>query len=231
VRFSQLVVEHRWIKEIDVNPLVAAPGKLVALDARVVLHPPSTPEAELPRSAIRPYPNQYVARWNMKSGEEVTIRPIRPEDEPLMIKFHERLSERTVSLRYFQAIKLSARVAHERLTKICFIDYDREMVLVTVRQKNGEPEIIAVGRLSKEHGTRSAEMAAIVRDDYQHQGLGKELYRRLLNFAVDDKVARVHSIMLRENRDMRAVCERLGFQVQDKGHELEDDTIDAELIL
>ena len=70
----------------------------------------------------------------MKDGNEVVIRPIRPEDEPLMVEFHEKLSERSVYLRYFQPLKLRQRTAHERLTRICFIDYDREMALVAERK-------------------------------------------------------------------------------------------------
>ena len=231
VRFSTLVVEQPWIKEIDVNPLVAAPERLLALDARIVLHPATLAETALPHPAIRPYPNQYVATWRLKSGDEVIIRPIRPEDEPLMTRFHEHLSERTVYLRYFHAINLSARIAHDRLLRICFIDYDREMVLTAVRTTGGEQEIVAVGRLSKEHGTRSAEMAAVVRDDFQHQGLGSELYRRLLDFARADGVGRVHSVMLRVNRGMRTVCERLGFRPTEQPPEMDDDTIEVELFL
>ena len=232
VRFSALVVENPRIKEIDVNPLYASPDGLIALDARVVLHPPELADASLPPPAIRPYPIQYVTPWTTKSGMELLIRPIRPEDEPLMIRFHEQLSERTVYLRFFSAIKLSQRTAHERLTRICFVDYDREMVLVAVRPAtaDGEPEILAVGRLSKEAASASAEIAALVRDDIQHQGIGSELYRRLLQFARDDGLASVHSVMLRENREMRAVCERLGFTIKTSA-DFMDDTIDAELVL
>ena len=66
----------------------------------------------------------------MKNGTEVTLRPIRPEDEPLMVKFHETLSDRSVYLRYFYSLSLSSRVAHDRLVRICFVDYDREMAIV-----------------------------------------------------------------------------------------------------
>src|SRR5581483_5383180 len=160
VRFSQLVAEQRWISEIDINPLLASPERLLALDARIVVHGPEVREENLPRLAIRPYPKRYVAAWMMKNGEEVTIRPIRPEDEPLLIKLHGALSDRSVYLRYFQPLKLSQRTAHERLTRICFIDYDREMALV-VERKTAEdtPEIIAIGRLSKLHGRNEAELA------------------------------------------------------------------------
>ena len=140
VGFSQLVAEQRWIKEIDINPLFASGDDLVALDARVILHDPKTTEEQLPKLAIRPYPTQYVGAWKMKDGKKVTIRPIRPEDEPLMVKFHEGLSERSVYLRYFSPLKLQQRVAHSRLIRICFNDYDREIALVA-EHKDGNGQV------------------------------------------------------------------------------------------
>ena len=130
VRFSLLVVEQRWIKEIDINPLLASPERLLALDARVVLHDASVAEADLPRLAIRPYPRQYEQPWTAPDGASVLIRPIRPEDEPAMVQFHAELTEETVYSRYFEHLGLSQRTAHERLTRICFNDYDREIALV-----------------------------------------------------------------------------------------------------
>ncbi|HVZ16387.1 MAG TPA: GNAT family N-acetyltransferase, partial [Terriglobales bacterium] len=172
VKFSQLITEQPWIKEIDINPVLISKEGLIGLDARVLLHPADAIEEDLPRPAVRPYPQQHVEKWSMKNGVEVTIRPIRPEDEPQMIDFHERLSDRTVYLRYFQPLKLTQRTAHERLTRICFIDYNREMALVAelMDPQNG-PQIIGVGRLSKVHGKPEGEVAVLVRDDFQHQGL------------------------------------------------------------
>ena len=86
VRFSQLITEQRWIKELDINPLMASPEKLIALDARVVLFDKDTPEDKLPKLAIRPYPIQYVGTWTAKDNSEVTIRPILPEDEAMLAK-------------------------------------------------------------------------------------------------------------------------------------------------
>jgi acetyltransferase len=228
VRFSQLVVEQRWIKEIDINPVLASPERIVALDARVVLHGLEVTEEKLPRPAIRPYPVKYVQPATMKSGEAVTVRPIRPEDEPLLIRLHQVLSERTVYLRYFQPLKLSQRTAHERLTRICFIDYDREMVLAVEHKKeDGQPEIIAIGRLSKLRGGSSeAELAVLVDDRFQGQGLGTELYRRLIAVARDEKLKRVVCTILAENREMRAICQKLGFRME---NDLEDGTVRAEL--
>ncbi len=230
VRFSQLIVEQRWIKEVDINPLLASAERLTALDARVIVYPQEVTREQLPRLAIRPYPKKYVHAGKMKNGEDITIRPIRPEDEPLLIRLHQALSERTVYLRYFQPLKLSLRTAHERLTRICFIDYDREMALVAERQKkdNGNPEIIAIGRLSRLRGREEAEMAVLVDDRFQHQGLGSELYRRLIEIARDEKVTRVISTILAENHEMQAICRKLGFQMQ---ADLDEGTVQAELRL
>ena len=109
VRFSALVAEQRWIKEIDINPLLASPDGLIALDARVVVHGPEVTMDQVPKTAIRAYPTRYVAAWTMKDGTAVTIRPIRPEDEPAMVRFHETLSERSVYLRYFHLMNLEQR--------------------------------------------------------------------------------------------------------------------------
>src|SRR5208337_2829503 len=149
VRFSQLLVEQPWIKEIDINPLLATSERLLALDARVVVHGPEIQADQLPEPAIRPYPVKLVSNWKMKDGKEVVIRPIRPEDEPLM---------------------LTQRTAHERLTRICFIDYNREMALVAEHKNEvGEPELLAIGRLSKIHGRDEGELAALAIDTSQHK--------------------------------------------------------------
>ncbi len=216
VRFSQLVLEQRWIAEIDINPLLASPERLLALDARIVLHGPAVTLDQLPQPAIRPYPLQYVSSWTMKDGHQVTIRPIRPEDEPLIAKFHETLSDRSVYLRYFCSLSLSRRVEHERLLRICFGDYDREMALVAEHTDpgTGERRIIGVGRMNKLHSRNEAEVAALVTDKYQKMGLGHELLRRVVQIARDEKVSQVSAEMLPDNIAMQAVFRRLGFLIR-----------------
>jgi len=216
VTFSQLVMEQRWIKEIDINPLLASPDQLLALDARVLLHDADTLEEQLPQPAIRPYPNQYVQQFQVREGGKVTFRPIRPEDEPLLVKFHEGLSERSVYLRYMHMVKLSQRVSHERLCRICFIDYDAGMVLVAEREipESREHEILGVGRLNQIHGMEEAEFAVIVRDDWQQRGLGTGFIDLLLRIAKDEGIHRVTAEILQENHYMQALCERAGFTVQ-----------------
>ncbi len=230
VQFSQLVVEQRWIKEIDINPLLASPERLLALDARVVLHDPQVTEEELPKLAIRPYPTKYARPYTLANGEDVCVRPIRPEDEPLMVKFHGTLSDQTVYHRYLQVLKLSQRVEHERLTRICFIDYDQEMALVVERKDpvTGEKEIIAVARLQRLHGRDAAEFAVVISDAWQGQGLGRELVERLLQVARDEKIERIVADILADNFRMQRVCEKLGFELI---REIGEPTVSAELML
>ncbi|MGQ9634999.1 MAG: bifunctional acetate--CoA ligase family protein/GNAT family N-acetyltransferase [Bryobacteraceae bacterium] len=227
VRFSHLVVEQRWIKEVDINPMLASPERIVALDARVVIHDATMKEENLPRPAIRPYPSQYVSSWKMKNGQEVLIRPIRPEDEPLIVKFHETLSERTVYLRYLHSLKLSQRVAHERLIRICFNDYDRELALVAESNGTG-PKILSVGRLRKIPGSNDAEFAVLVSDQVQGQGLGTELVRRLIDVARQEKISKLTGDVLQDNVVMRRICEKLGFKFSG---EPDDPVLKAELVL
>jgi len=221
VRFSQLVVELPRIAEVDINPLLASPERLIALDARVVLHPASVADGALPKPAIRPYPRQYVGEWTSPDGRRLVIRPIRPEDEPLMVKFHGTLSEETVYARYFTYLKLSQRTAHERLTRICFVDYEREMALVAegMDAHSGEPEIVAVGRLSKAHGRNEAEFAILVADAWQGQGLGTELLRRVVQVGRDEGIDRIYAEMQGSNVGMRRASQAAGFNV----HPMEED--------
>jgi acetyltransferase len=231
VRFSQLITEQPWIKELDINPLLASPERLLALDGRVVLFDASTPEEQLPKPAIRPYPTQYVSTWKLKQGTDVTIRPIRPEDEPLLVKFHEKLSERSVKLRYFAPMKLSQRVAHERLIRVCHSDYDRDVALVAVTAdpKTREKQVIGVGRLGKLPGLSEGEFAVLVSDEYQNQGLGTEFLSRLVQIGRDEKLGKITASLLTENVEMQKVCKKLNF-VLTPGRELSD-PIYAELKL
>jgi acetyltransferase len=221
VRFSKLVIEQRRIKEIDINPLLASPEKILALDARVILHAPGTSPEKLPRTAIRPYPSHYIWRWTAKNGTPVVIRPIRPEDEPLMVKFHGTVSDRSVYLRYFHMESLSSRVDHERLFQKCFIDYDREMALVAdyLNPETGEHEILGVARLTKTIGERDAEVAVLVSDAKQGQGIGTELLGRLIEVARGERLERVIANILPENLGMRSLANRFAFTAAPSGED------------
>ena len=231
VRFSQLVVEQPRIKELDINPLLASPERLIALDARVVLHDPRTTEEDLPQTAIRPYPIQYVSDEETPDGARVRVRPIRPEDEPLMVRFHETLSEQSVYMRYFHMMKLDQRTAHERLTRICFIDYDREMALVAEHTdpETGEREIMGVARLSRNGAAPAeAEFSVLVSDRFQRRGVGTLLVERLLEVGRAEDLRRITAEILLDNRPMQRISKRLGFRLH---RDMEDMVVKAELDL
>ena len=215
VRFSELVVEQPRIREIDINPLLASADQLLALDARMVIFGAEVKDEALPRTGIRPYPSQYVSSWAMRDGEEIVIRPIRPEDEPLMVQFHGTLSDSSVYLRYFHMEKLDSRVAHDRLIRKCFIDYDREMALVADRTdpKTGKHELLGVGRLTRTRSPEDADLGVLVSDHCQGQGIGTELVRRLIVVARDEKIRRIVAHILSENISMLSMARRFHFEI------------------
>jgi acetyltransferase len=216
VRFSRLAAEQLWIKEMDVNPLLASPEGFIALDARVVLQDPSSKPEDLPRPSIRPYPVEYASGAVMKGGREMTIRPVRPEDEPKLARFHGTLSERSVVQRYRSALKLDERTTHERLTRICFVDWDREMVLVA--ELDGE--VIAVGRLNRDFGAKEAELSLLVGDPWQGKGVGSVLLQRLIAIAGKEKLGRITAEFNADNAALRKMLERDGFVFTDNGPDI-----------
>lgn len=246
VRFSRLVIEQPWIKEIDINPLrVISPTEppeqneaeqdvvdkdvvnkspkrrcAIALDARIILHPPDLLVENLPKPAIRPYPHQYETQWTLKNGESVLIRPIEPEDEPLIIDFHQTLSDESVYMRYAHLFKLSRRTDHERLTRICFIDYDHEIALVVEADEGDGRSILGVGRLSQFPGTQTVELSMLVSDRYQHQGIGNQLMQMLITVAKEEKFNQIVAEILPENFAMQALCRKHGFVIEP--HQLGD---------
>jgi acetyltransferase len=214
VRFSELIAEQRWIKELDINPLLASPEQLLALDARVVIYGTEVTEDKLPKLAIRPYPGQYASSWTAKDGSLYTIRPVCPEDEPLMVEFHKTLSDRSVYLRYMRPMELTDRVAHNRLSRICHADYDREITLVAEQHDPGMGQgmIRGAARLSKLHGLNEARFSVLISDCCQGQGIGSELVRRIVEVSREEKLDRVEAIISADNQAMLKVVERLGFR-------------------
>jgi acetyltransferase len=213
VRFSELVIEQPRIREIDINPLVASSEGLLALDARIALFGNDVADDALPRPAIRSYPTQHISRWTMKNGSEIVIRPIRPEDEPMMVQFHETLSESSVYLRFFHMQRLDGRIAHERLIRKCFVDYDREIALVAEHTdpQTGRHDLLGVGRLTRQRNPRDAELGILVTDRYQGGGLGTELLGRLIEVARKEKIQRVIAHILAENQAMLRLARHFHF--------------------
>ena len=174
-------------------------------------------EAELPKLAIRPYPVQHMRTSQLKNGMPVVLRPIRPEDEPLLVEFHRQLSENSVRQRYFEFMSLDERVAHERLMRLCFIDYDREWTSVAEIDSSSRKELIGVGRLFRIPGTDYAHFTMAIVDQWHHKGLGTQILEHLLHIAQREGIRMISSKILSENEGMLKICKRLGFEiVQDK---------------
>lgn len=217
VNFSRLVVENRRIKECDINPLVVSGDELIALDARIVLHEAEVEDHQLPKLAIRPYPLNYVFKATLKDGTNAVLRPIRPEDERMIIELHRELSEDSVRQRYFEFMSLDERVAHERLIRICFTDYDREWTTAAEININEGKKIIGVGRLYQIPGTSFARFTMVIIDKYHNLGLGTKLLEHLIDIAKKEKISMIDARILSENAGMIKICERLGFKIsQDK---------------
>lgn len=215
VRFSELVVEQRHIREIDINPLLVSQEGIIALDARILLQDCTISDTEIVPLAIRPYPEQYTQELTLNTGIDVVIRPIRPEDEPMMMSFNRSVSPQSIYLRYFHPISAAQLTSHEQLATMCFIDYDREMTLVAEHlDDRGRPEILGMGQLSKIHGSDTAEFALLISDKHQRTGLGTKLLSMLLDIGRDEGVGKVVAEILPENEGMRRVCEKLGFTLQ-----------------
>ena len=224
--FSQLLVDFPQIKEIDINPLLLSDKEIHVLDARVLIDKDrAVREHELhSHLVISPYPKKYESRWKMPNGEEVLLRPIKPEDEPLWLEMFRGFSEESIRYRFFQVIK---DTPHEVRVRYCNIDYDREIAIVPELTRDGKRRILGVGRLSIEPDGRRGEFAIIVTDEFQGAGLGTKLTDSVLDIAYDMGVEHVYSVMLADNYRAISLMKRMGFQ-----HTYSDDgTVEANLYL
>jgi acetyltransferase len=147
---------------------------------------------------------------SLRDGTSVLIRPIQPDDEPAMVRFHQMLSEHSVAMRYFHYAGLHQRVAHERLQRVCTIDPAREMVLIAEPTDAAPGTIVAVGRMRRLEARDQAEVAIIVADAYQRRSIGSELLQRLARIARGDGLSTVVLTMLPGNLEMQGLCRRVG---------------------
>lgn len=209
VRFSDLITRYPEIKECDINPLLAAPDQIIALDARIILHEKNI---EYPKLAIRPYPAHYVIDAKLQDETEIVIRPIYPEDESLVIQFYKDISAKSLKQRYLQVLHYDELVAHERLIRLCYIDYDREITLVVeLKHEKGKREILAIGRFSKLINSNDATYSILVKDRWHRKGIGKKLLKHIIKIAHEEKSINLISQMFEDNEPMIALCKELGF--------------------
>ncbi|MBP7936563.1 MAG: GNAT family N-acetyltransferase [Phycisphaerae bacterium] len=159
----------------------------------------------------RPYPAEMEATTTLNDGTEIMVRPIRPDDERLIKEMFYSFSEKTVYLRYHNTLK---SMPHNKLQVFCNVDYDTEMALIGVTGVAGSEEVIGVGRYMTDAAKRSAEMAFVVRDDYQRKGLGSFLFKRLVELAQAQGLRKFHAEVLAENSGMLKIFHRSGLKVE-----------------
>jgi acetyltransferase len=212
VRFSYLVADYPEIKELDVNPLLVTPMEVVALDARVavdqnVIGRPVKPYSHL---ALRPYPEEYVRKMKLADGSEVTLRPIKPEDEPLWMELLRSCSRETIysRFRYFFFWE-----SHEVATRYCYIDYDREIAIVAEITEGDRRRLIGVGRLVADPMRESVEYAVLIGDAWQEMGLGSILTDYGLEIARDWGIKRFTAVTTSDNQRMLAVFRKRDFTI------------------
>jgi acetyltransferase len=212
VAVSELLAAEPRITELDINPLLADAAGVIALDARVRVSA-AAPGGEA-RFAIRPYPAQLVQHTEWQ-GRRLTIRPIRPEDEPQHRAFLERLSPEDIRMRVFYSRRTLPR---SELARLVQIDYEREMAFVATVNGPGEggaggsaEETVGAVRASCDPDNDGAEFGIVVRSDLKGHGLGRRLMETLLEHLRQRGTRRVVGEVLVENGAMRALCRRLGF--------------------
>jgi len=224
--FSQLLVDFPQIKEIDINPLLINEKEATVLDARIVVDKEKICKKFEPHEhmVISPYPKKYEILWLLKNGQEVLLRPIKPEDEPMWLEMFQSLSEESIRYRFFQMLK---DTPHEVRVRYCNIDYDREIALVAEMVENGKRKILGVSRLSIESDEKSGEMAFLVSDYWQGLGLGTKMVDYVLDIAKEKGIDKVNAIILQDNYRALSLTKKMGFSIE----YLTDGTVKATLNL
>lgn len=213
IRFSYLVADYPEIKEIDINPLLVSPEEVVALDARIIADRAVAPEKVQPYEhlVLRPYPEEFIRKARMRDGTEITLRPIRPEDEPLWFELLGSCSRETIysRFRYFFFWQ-----SHEVASRYCYIDYDREMAIVAELQDGNRRRILGVGRLTADPTRTVAEYAVLVQDDWQNKGLGGILTDYCTEIARAWGVKKIIAYTTTDNPRMIAVFKKRDFEIR-----------------
>ncbi|MCW4046834.1 MAG: GNAT family N-acetyltransferase [Candidatus Bathyarchaeota archaeon] len=224
--FSQLLIDFPQIKEIDINPLLINDKEACILDARIAVDKDRVFKKFEPHEhlVISPYPKKYETLWTLENGQEVLLRPIKPEDEPMWLEMFQSFSEESIRYRFFQMLK---DTPHEVRVRYCNIDYDREIAIVAELTEEGRRKILGVARISIEPDGKSGELAFIIGDKWQGLGLGTKMVDYVLEIAREMRVETVYAIMLPDNARALSLTKKMGFQLE----YLEDGTVKGVLDL
>lgn len=234
LRFSQLICDFPIIKEVDVNPFLLGEQDCLCLDARIILEDDVMKGYKKPQGAfcpanlvICPYPTNYIDSALDKDGKIFMIRPIKPEDEPLLYDLFKTFSAETIRMRFFRPL---TEIPHEQMVRYCHLDYDREIALLGVLQEDSKDVVMGVGRLIIFPDNEYAEYAVVLGDPWQGKGIASILTKKCLEIAVEKGLKFVDMDVLKENSPMRGLADKFGF-AEIKQDNDDDDIIKYRLLL
>jgi len=211
VNLSHLLVDFPEIAELDMNPVIVKEGRPLAVDARVMVNPAKAPSPQ--HLVIGPYPEQYESREVTRDGMDIDVRPIKPEDAPLLLDLFESMSKKSRYYRFFTPLKTLSRDMLVRLTQV---DYDRHIALVAL-QRDGEEIMLGVARVISDPDRNRAEFSVAVGDPWQGRGIGRKLLERALEVARDYGIKKIQGEVLRENEEMLGLGREMGFEIRRDG--------------
>ena len=165
--------------------------------------------ASVNRLAIRPYPKELERLDQLAGIGAVRLRPIRPEDAPMLAQLVGDLAPEDARMRFFTPLRSLGTAALVRFTQI---DYDREMAFVAYAEE-GPNRLLGVARLAADPDNIRAEFAIVVRSDIHRRGLGQLLLAQLVTYARTRGISELFGDVLAENQAMLGLCAKLGFAV------------------
>jgi acetyltransferase len=210
LRLSDLACELPEVQELDINPLVADPSGVVALDARVTIRTIPASQGKYAHLALAPYPRQLIQHLQLADGTSITVRPIRPEDTQLEQDFVRDLSLESRRFRFLGAL---SRLSSELMIRFTQLDYDRELALIAVTHVDGRDVEVGVARYIGDSDGVGCEFAIVVADAWQKRGLASLLMRALIGAAREHGFTRMHGDVLADNSRMLSWMSRLGFEI------------------
>jgi acetyltransferase len=213
IRMSYLAADYPEIAELDINPLVVTATDVIALDARIVVDEKilQNPVKDYSHLILRPYPESLIKNCTLKDGTEITLRPIKPEDEPLWLEMLASCSKESIYHRFRYDFYFDS---HEVATKFCFIDYDREIAIVAELEEDGKKKLIGVGRLIADPDLEVMEYAVLITDAWQKKELGNILTEYCLHIAKAKGIKKLAAETTKDNKPMISVFRKLNFKIR-----------------
>jgi acetyltransferase len=216
VKIAQMAADIPEIHELDINPLLADETGVLAVDARAVVGPALRKFRGVGHAnfAVRPYPSQWQRHAETKDGLRVFLRPIRPEDEPLIHEMLHRVTPQDLRLRFFAPMK---EFSHEFIARLTQLDYARAMAFVALDVNT--QQLVGVVRIHSDSIYESGEYAILLRSDLKGRGLGWALMQMIIEYAKSEGLKTIAGDVLQENTVMLEMCRSLGFEVKGDPHE------------